>query len=112
MSDSVAYLETTKTTHICVWVQHGEGTKTSAGRISYMYAPATLCGWRKENFRSKAKVLYVLLDEIPRYPLCKVCVEVAQQAARLSTLVSVVAGQEDFNQKIPEENVNAGSTGG
>lgn len=107
MSDNVAYLETTKTTHICVWVQHGEGTKTSAGRISYGYTPATLCGWRKENFRSKAKVLYVLLDEIPRYPLCKVCVEVAKQAARLSTLVNEVAGQVDFDKKIPEENADA-----
>ena len=89
MSDNVAYLETTKTTHICVWVQ-GEGTKMSSGRWSYNYRPATLCGWRKENFHSRARVLYTLLDEVPRFPLCKVCVQVAQQAEKLAALTSPV----------------------
>ena len=100
MSDSVAYLETTKTTHICIWVQ-GQGTRTPSGRWSYAYAPATLCGWRKKNFRSRARVLYTLLDEVPRFPVCKVCAEVAEQANRLGTLTSAVIPRYVTEAKIP-----------
>jgi hypothetical protein len=106
MSDNVAYLETTKTTHICVWVQ-GEGTRTPAGRWSYAYHPATLCGWRKENFHSRARVLYTLLDELPRFPVCQVCVQVATQAQRLATLTGAVVTESGFLPKIPEENTDA-----
>jgi len=102
VDSSVAYLETTKTTHICVWVQ-GEGVRKPSGRWSYSFQPATLCGWRKENCHSRARVLYTLLDEVPRFPLCKTCVQVAEQAGKLAALVSPVLSVLEPLSNIPEE---------
>jgi hypothetical protein len=109
VAESVAYLQTTKVTHICIWVQ-SSGQVMSSGRTSYNYRPATLCGWKKENFKSTAKVLYTLLGEVPRFPICQTCAQVAVHAAKLSALNDEVAGQADFEAKIPEENTDAGST--
>ena len=88
--NSVAYLETTRSTHICIWAQHSEGLPMSSGRKSYSYSPVTLCGWRKSNYASRARVLYTLLDEKPRYPLCQTCVGTAHVAARLAAQSSPV----------------------
>lgn len=106
MSDNVAYLETTKTTHICVWIQ-GEGTKMPSGRWSWTFHPATLCGWRKENFQSRARVLYTLLDEVPRFPLCQTCVQVAEHAAKLAALTSPVLSVVERISNDKEENKDA-----
>ena len=87
--EDAAYLQTTKSTHICIWIQT-EAVKTDAGRLSYGYAPATLCGWKKENFRSRAKVLYPDLDGTPKYPLCRTCVQVANSVVKLGSVTSPV----------------------
>jgi len=81
---NTAHLETTKTTHLVIWI--GENpVKAASGRWSYEQIPVTLCGRQKRHL-SKSVLKYNLQPEELKYPLCKVCEAIVEELMlRVST---------------------------